>query len=217
METLLVDLLTRKGLIDTGDVNTSTIVVQSFEPESLALVKEQAATLPTAFLNFAPNPAEAIALHESGIIDAIHAAGIPIHAWTSSDDDSLRSLLALGVDGIFTNTPDLLRTAIDEVGVPTDDVERGNPDEFAQGCPGVAGRVTSNQGPRDVWMAASEGRGVVLVAGTVSDQADTNPNADTTSAGAPSDTTDPSSLPATGGGAAIAAFVALAVGQRRRG
>lgn len=70
-------------------------------------------------------------------------------------------LLEQGVDGIFTNHPDILRATIDARGGGTTPAQRGNPADFPRGCPGVAGRVTSNQGPGDVWEPV-EGRGVKL-------------------------------------------------------
>ena len=38
-------------------------------------------------------------------IKAWHTAGLPINAWTVDDDDELRRLYALGVDGVFANDP----------------------------------------------------------------------------------------------------------------
>jgi len=38
-------------------------------------------------------------------VDAWHAAGLPINAWTVDDDDELRRLGRLGIDGVFANDP----------------------------------------------------------------------------------------------------------------
>ena len=190
MEERLVSLLERKGLLETGDVDTSTIVVQSFDPDSLALVKDRAPSLPTALLwpSASSSPSEEtavanalvplgllpdyadVAAPNSAVLTAdptlvarFHLNGIPVHTWTVNDRETMDTLLAQGVDGLFTNNPDLLRAAVDERGRGTDPTVRGNPAQISNGCPDVAGRVTSPHGPGDVWEPSPSGRGVRLV------------------------------------------------------
>jgi glycerophosphoryl diester phosphodiesterase len=45
-------------------------------------------------------------------VDTIHAAGAQIHCWTVNEPDEMRRLLALGVDGIVTDRPDLLNQVL---------------------------------------------------------------------------------------------------------
>jgi glycerophosphoryl diester phosphodiesterase len=40
-------------------------------------------------------------------------AGLAVHPWTVDDPDRMRTLVELGVDGIITNTPDVLRALLD--------------------------------------------------------------------------------------------------------
>ncbi len=48
-----------------------------------------------------------------------HARNLPIHVWTVDDPDDMRRLVAMGVDGIQTDRPDLLsEVLIDTVGRP---------------------------------------------------------------------------------------------------
>ena len=42
------------------------------------------------------------------VIAYFHARGMPVHAWTVDAEAEMRTLLALGVDGIVTDRPDLL-------------------------------------------------------------------------------------------------------------
>jgi glycerophosphoryl diester phosphodiesterase len=42
------------------------------------------------------------------VVAAAHAHGVPVHAWVIDDADDMRRLLALGVDGIVTDRPDVL-------------------------------------------------------------------------------------------------------------
>ena len=37
-----------------------------------------------------------------------------MYPWTVDDPDRMRALIALGVDGIITNVPDVLRAILDE-------------------------------------------------------------------------------------------------------
>ncbi|HUR41932.1 MAG TPA: glycerophosphodiester phosphodiesterase family protein [Verrucomicrobiae bacterium] len=188
-EQVMVDLLTRKGLIATGDVAngnvpSSTIVLQSFDAGSLERMRQLAPSIPTAFLYTAPTgdaaqwhaagtgpdyidafaPNSAAILADPSVLQRYHTAGHDVHTWTVNDAQQMGALLDLGVDGIFSNNPDLLRAAIDERGTGTTPEQRGNPAEFERGCPGIAGRVTSNQGPGDVWRPTGT-RGVELAGG----------------------------------------------------
>lgn len=193
-EQVMQDLLTRKGLIATGDVakgskdnvEHSTIILQSFDPGSLERMRTLNSTIPGGFLYAAPTsaailqyqltgtgpdyidfyiPNSAAILSDPTVVQRYHANGHDVHTWTVNESQQMNLLLTLGVDGLFTNNSDLLRAAIDSKGSGFSKAERGNPVDFAPGCPGIAGRVTSNQGPGDVWQPTGT-RGVQLKAGS---------------------------------------------------
>jgi glycerophosphoryl diester phosphodiesterase len=42
------------------------------------------------------------------LLRSVHAAGLPLHAWTINERTEMRRLIDLGVDGIITDFPDLL-------------------------------------------------------------------------------------------------------------
>ena len=52
------------------------------------------------------------------LIERAHARGLPVIPWTVNDPASVRELLAIGVDGICTDRPDVLRKTLAEDGWP---------------------------------------------------------------------------------------------------
>ena len=52
-----------------------------------------------------------------GFVRAAHRAGLPVHVWTVNDPAAMRELLELGVDGVMTDRPRVLREVLAERGV----------------------------------------------------------------------------------------------------
>jgi glycerophosphoryl diester phosphodiesterase len=50
-------------------------------------------------------------------VAAAHRRGIPVHVWTIDDPDEMHRLLDLGVDGIMTDRPEVLRDVYAERGI----------------------------------------------------------------------------------------------------
>jgi glycerophosphoryl diester phosphodiesterase len=50
-------------------------------------------------------------------VDAAHRAGLPIHVWTIDDETEMEHLLDLGVDGIMTDRPRLLKQVLQARGL----------------------------------------------------------------------------------------------------
>jgi glycerophosphoryl diester phosphodiesterase len=100
------------------------ILVSSFDVGSISRVKEVDPRVATAWLTMVvPDTAAVVgslveaghrALHpydpivDAALVDACHAAGIEVNVWTVDAPERMAELLALGVDGICTNVPDLV-------------------------------------------------------------------------------------------------------------
>ena len=57
---------------------------------------------------------QAITIVSARTVRAARAIGVPLIVWTINDRAEMQELLDLGVDGIITDRPDVLRTLIDE-------------------------------------------------------------------------------------------------------
>jgi glycerophosphoryl diester phosphodiesterase len=55
-------------------------------------------------------------LVDERLVRACHDAGLAVNVWTVDDPMRMAELVALGVDGICTNVPDVARTAVDGTG-----------------------------------------------------------------------------------------------------
>ena len=64
-----------------------------------------------------PVRAYGIPILTRSFIDAAHRSGLPVHAWTINDAPLMEHLLDLGIDGIMTDRPHLLRTVLAERGL----------------------------------------------------------------------------------------------------
>ena len=50
------------------------------------------------------------------VIERAHKLGVEVHVWTINDPRQMKSLIELGVDGIFTDHPAIMRSVLDSLG-----------------------------------------------------------------------------------------------------
>ena len=51
-----------------------------------------------------------------GVLGYFHALDVPVHVWTVDDEAEMRALLAMGVDGLVTDRPDVLARVLGRAG-----------------------------------------------------------------------------------------------------
>jgi len=113
-----------------GDpVDLTGILVTSFSPRTVGVVRERSSAVPTGQLVFdladaarwvdraaaaghvAINPWHAFV--DEAFMALTRAAGLRVYPWTVDDPARMQVLVDLGVDGIITNVPDIARTVVD--------------------------------------------------------------------------------------------------------
>lgn len=133
MEEALVRELAGAGLLPEGP-DDPTVLIQSFSAESLRRLAEIAPELPRVQLltrragagdpdlllqriaGYAQGVGPNAALVDDAFMRAARRHGLLVHPWTVNEPGEMERLLGLGVDGIFTDLPDLLRHRLDRRG-----------------------------------------------------------------------------------------------------
>jgi glycerophosphoryl diester phosphodiesterase len=133
--------------ITASSSDVPRVFVQSFSKASLLRVRALDPTIPLVQIFDAMDPvaivaqlsdvrsyAAAIGVRKQdvtpGLVESAHSRCLLVHAYVSDDQPEMQSLLAMGVDGIFTGNPDGLRDVIDR---------RADPRNKESGCT-VVGR-----------------------------------------------------------------------------
>ncbi|SEE27788.1 glycerophosphodiester phosphodiesterase [Jiangella alba] len=104
-------------------LRTGRLVVQSFDAASMRTYHEVAPEVPIGLLYSSPPTHDellaasvwvdqinmAFTVTDRRLVDRIHALGLTVSVWTLDTEQLMRQFLDLGVDGIITDHPDLLR------------------------------------------------------------------------------------------------------------
>jgi glycerophosphoryl diester phosphodiesterase len=59
-----------------------------------------------------PERANGITFVTERLVDRYHRAGLEVHVWTVNDEETMRRLLAIGVDGLVTDRADIAMSII---------------------------------------------------------------------------------------------------------
>ena len=128
--TMAVVALTLAALRRRGPAWARRWLISSFSPETIDHCRRVDPSVPTALLVTDPTDAaiEAAvagghtAIHpwegcvDAARVSACHAAGLSVHVWTCNDEDRLRELASIGVDGVCTDVPDVALDATGRAG-----------------------------------------------------------------------------------------------------
>lgn len=85
-------------------------------PRGVARLKGASWRIPTGRLAAGcaqvPRGAKGVTLVDRAFLDAAHAQGIQVHVWTIDEAEEMDELLDLGVDGIMTDRPSVLKEVL---------------------------------------------------------------------------------------------------------
>ncbi|MEK5039780.1 glycerophosphodiester phosphodiesterase family protein [Sporosarcina sp. FSL K6-3457] len=131
IETELLRQLRAHGLLSSEN-DMPKVVIQSFDADSLKKVFDREPTIPLIKLytfnktaHLSKKELRDLSNYASGIgidgktvtkkfVDAMHKEGLDVHAFTVNDEEMMRTLMIHGVDGIFTDNPDIAVRLRDE-------------------------------------------------------------------------------------------------------
>jgi len=127
MEPELLRLLQQYGLRD-GAATRRSVLVQSFDAQSLERMKALDAYVPLVLLGATAAQFQSAATYAFGIgpssgsvnkafVDAAHGLGLAVHPYTVNEIAELERLALLCVDGMFTNFPDRYRAIVSAGGL----------------------------------------------------------------------------------------------------
>jgi glycerophosphoryl diester phosphodiesterase len=125
MEEELLRLMEEYDLTEPAEENWQ-VLIQSFSAESLQKIHEMNSELPLIQLYSSTETSESIQASlaevstyavgigpsktdvDAALVEAAHALCLDVHPYTVNETEEMEALIALGVDGMFTNFPDRL-------------------------------------------------------------------------------------------------------------
>jgi glycerophosphoryl diester phosphodiesterase len=134
MEQKLIQILKSHHLTGPGST-PGKVVVECFDGSSLMKIHQIDPNIPLIQLLWFDSPARitgsqiarwkkyavGLGINIGGLnqtnVQTIRKAGLVIHAWTIDDKAEMEKLIRWGVNGIFTDKPDVLRSVVKKLGV----------------------------------------------------------------------------------------------------
>jgi glycerophosphoryl diester phosphodiesterase len=96
------------------------VVIGAGRSEVIRFVLAHTSRLPLLYRRYShvleiPITSNGINLKKRGLIEKAHHLGMEVYYWTIDDVPTMKELIELGADGLFTNRPDLLKEVIQEM------------------------------------------------------------------------------------------------------
>jgi glycerophosphoryl diester phosphodiesterase len=148
MEDELLRLMEKYHLIAPA-VDNWQVLIQSFSAESLMKIHEMNSDLPLIQLYWAgtsksiQRDLDAVSEYAVGIgpykkdvdaalVEAAHEHCLAVHPYTVSTVEEMQDLISLGVDGMFTNNPDLLEGVLGDAALSGEAVAQQAADAYQE-------------------------------------------------------------------------------------
>jgi glycerophosphoryl diester phosphodiesterase len=96
------------------------VVIGAGRSEVIGFVLAHTSRLPLLYRRYShvleiPLSSKGISLKKRSLIEKAHRLGLEVYYWTIDDVPTMKELIELGADGLFTNRPDLLTETIHEM------------------------------------------------------------------------------------------------------
>lgn len=100
------------GRVATSAGPTDVAATRLLPRRLTALLRSPAVALQIPVSQPLPRSSRELTVVTPGLLRRAHQAGKQVHVWTIDDADEMRRLLDLGVDGIVTDRPDILKDVL---------------------------------------------------------------------------------------------------------
>ena len=103
---VLIQSFSRASLLELHHLDRDLPLIQLIDSDqSSSAIRSQLGDIAAYAVGIGPSRASV----DAALVDAVHDAGVVIHPYTVNDATEMKRMIALGVDGMFTDYPDVLR------------------------------------------------------------------------------------------------------------
>ena len=121
MEKRVIVASFQQGIVERfHQLTRGQVVVGAGRSEVTRFVLAHTAKIPLLYRRYShvleiPLSSRGINLKRRGLIERAHRLGMEVYYWTIDDVPTMKELIELGADGLFTNRPDLLKNVVQEM------------------------------------------------------------------------------------------------------
>jgi glycerophosphoryl diester phosphodiesterase len=106
---VLIQSFSRDSLLKIHAMDPQLPLIQLVEDDQDSrVIREQLTDIKTYAVGIGPSRINV----DAALIDAVHDLGLVIHPYTVNEEAGMKRMIALGVDGMFTDYPDRLRALL---------------------------------------------------------------------------------------------------------